>query len=101
MKKSQKYLLAVSSGILLWLAWPPLPFFPLLFFGFVPILWLEAECASSDHSAKKFFGYSYLALLIWNLLTTWWVGATVFGTRDISTAIAGLIANTAKPLLMC
>ena len=101
MNRRQKLFLSISSGILLWLAWPPLPFFPLLFVGFIPILWLEEICNESKKSAKSFFGYSYLALLIWNLGTTWWVGATYFGTHDISTAIAGLIANTANPLLMC
>jgi apolipoprotein N-acyltransferase len=90
MSKKQKYLLAVSSGLLLWLAWPPLPFFPLLFIAFVPVLWLEDACSNSTRSARSFFGYSYLALLIWNIFTTWWVGATVLGTKDISTAIAGL-----------
>jgi apolipoprotein N-acyltransferase len=99
--RNQKYMLAVASGMLLSLAWPPLPFFPLLFVGFVPLLWLEDVCSSSKRSAKNFFGYSYLALLIWNVLTTWWVGATVFGTKDISTALAGVFANTANPLLMC
>ncbi|MBA2406650.1 MAG: apolipoprotein N-acyltransferase, partial [Chitinophagales bacterium] len=99
--KKQRYMLAIASGLLLSLAWPPLPFFPLLFIGFVPILWLDEACASSNRSTKNFFRYSYLALLIWNVLTTWWVGATVFGTKDISTAIAGVFANTANPLLMC
>jgi len=100
MTRLQKFLLSLSSGILLWLAWPPLPLFPLLFVGFIPILWLEEICNDSKKSARNFFGYSYLSLLVWNLLTTWWVGATYFGTHDISTAIAGLIANTANPLLM-
>lgn len=99
--KRQKYLLALSGGLLLWLAWPPLPFFPLLFVGFVPILWLEDACSQSSKSAAGFFGYSYLALLVWNVCTTWWVGATYFGTNDISTAFAGIFANTANPLLMC
>lgn len=101
MKSRQKILLSVSSGVLLSLAWPPLPFFPLLFIGFVPILWLEDACSESKNSARRFFGYSYLALLIWNVGTTWWVGATYFGTHDISTALAGVFANTANPLLMC
>ncbi|MEP7127812.1 MAG: apolipoprotein N-acyltransferase [Chitinophagales bacterium] len=101
MSTSQKYFLAFTSGILMWLAWPPLPFFPLLFVGFVPILWLEDACNASPNSARKFFGYSYLALLVWNVCTTWWVGATYFGTKDISTAFAGIFANTANPLLMC
>lgn len=101
MKQSHKYLLAVCSGILMWLAWPPLPFFPLLFIGLVPILWLEEWSAASRQGAKSFFGYAYLALFCWNVLTTWWVGATYFGTKDISTAFAGLFANSANPLLMC
>lgn len=100
MTRSQKLLLSFSAGVLLSLGWPPLPLFPLLFAGFVPILWLEDAAYRNQLSSKAFFGYSYLALLIWNLITTWWVGATYFGTHDISTAIAGLIANTANPLLM-
>ncbi|HYV93203.1 MAG TPA: apolipoprotein N-acyltransferase [Chitinophagales bacterium] len=101
MSKSKKFLLSIFSGVLLSLAWPPLPFFPLLFIGFLPILWLDDICSESKKSARSFFGYSYLALLIWNFGTTWWVGATYFGTHDISTAIAGLLANTLNPLLMC
>lgn len=101
MSRTKKFLLALSSGIFLWLGWTPLPFFPLLFIGFIPILWLEEICSESKMSARSFFGYSYLALLTWNVGTTWWVGATYFGTHDISTALAGVFANTANPLLMC
>lgn len=101
MNTSQKLLLSFVAGLLLWLAWPPLPFFPLLFVGFVPVLWLEDVCSTSQLSARKFFGYGYVALLVWNIGTTWWVGATYFGTKDISTAFAGIFANTANPLLMC
>lgn len=101
MSRIQKYLLSISSGVLLSLGWSPLPFFPLLFLGFIPILWLEDELSESKHAAGKFFGFSYLALLVWNVCTTWWVGATYVGTQDISTLIAGMIANSANPLLMC
>lgn len=100
MTRLQKLLLSAASGILLSLGWPPLPFFPLLFIGFIPVLWLEDEAYHNRISSRSFFGYTYLALLIWNIVTTWWVGATYFGTNDISTAVAGLIANTANPLLM-
>src|ERR1043165_10164985 len=100
MTRSKKFLLSISSGILLSLGWPPFPFFPLLFIGFIPILWLDDVCSESKKSARSFFWYSYLALLIWNFGTTWWVGATYFGTHDISTAIAGLLANILNPLLM-
>jgi len=101
MSRSKKFILSIISGVLLSLAWPPLPFFPLLLIGFIPILWLDDVCSVSKKSARSFFGYSYLALLIWNFGTTWWVGATYFGTHDISTAVAGLLANILNPLLMC
>ncbi len=87
-------------GLLLWLGWPPLPFFPLLFVGWVPLLHLEQQAQRGKLSFKSFFLYVYLALACWNLATTWWVAATYVGTKDIATAIAGLLANLANPLLM-
>jgi apolipoprotein N-acyltransferase len=42
-----------------------------------------------------------VALFIWNVLTTWWVGKTYWGTHDWSSALAGVFANSANPLLMC
>lgn len=42
---------------------------------------------------KKFFGYTYLHMLLWNLLTTWWVAkASVPG---------GMSAFIANSLIMC
>jgi apolipoprotein N-acyltransferase len=101
MNGRQKLLLSLSSGVLLSLGWTPLPFFPLLFIGFVPILWLDDACGNLKNSARCFLRYSYLALLIWNVLTTWWVGNTYQGTHDIGSVFGGVIANMANPLLMC
>ncbi len=87
-------LLAVSSGLLFWLAWPVKPLAPFLFLAFVPIFLLdEALDSKVDRKAgRKFFRYSYLALLIWNATTTWWV--------INSTLAGGVFAILANALLM-
>lgn len=60
----------------------------------MPILLLD-EAVNREQSPKggrKFFRYSYLALLIWNVTTTWWV--------INSTIIGGIFAMVANALLM-
>lgn len=87
--------LAISSGIILSVAWPTLPFGFLLHVGFVPLLLARKSLEASSYKNKslKFFGYSYLAMLIWNILTTWWVyNASPGGS------IFAIIANA---FLMC
>jgi apolipoprotein N-acyltransferase len=81
--------IAISSGLLLWGAWPvsPLTFF--IFIAFVPLLWLE----SVVKSRKKFFWLTYLTMFIWNVATTWWIwNASPPG------AIAAFVANS---FIMC
>jgi len=67
--------LSLFSGFLLWLAWPVKPLGFLLHVAFVPLLLIEYELSKKTVKKKtlKFFSYSYVALLIWNLATTWWV----------------------------
>ena len=88
-------LLAVLGGVLMWLGWPikPFPFF--LFFGFVPLLFIEQRISASKaivHKGSAFFKYSYLFFLVWNLLTTYWV--------CFSTLPGGIAAITCNALLM-
>lgn len=67
-------LLALLSGVLFSLAWPASGFPFLLFVAFIPLLVLEREKPS------YLFGYSFLAFLVWNSFTTYWiVHATLFG----------------------
>ncbi|HTI07757.1 MAG TPA: apolipoprotein N-acyltransferase [Puia sp.] len=81
--------LSLLSGLLLFAAWPVSPLTFLIFIAFVPLLWLEQQTTSR----KKFFGWTYLTLVIWNGATTWWVlNSTVPG---------GLSAILANSLLMC
>ena len=81
--------LAIGSGLLLYAAWPVSPLTFLIFIAWVPLLWLETKV----ESRKKFFWLTYVAMLVWNVSTTWWIwNASAPG------AVAAFLANS---LLMC
>lgn len=71
----KRLLLAISSGLLLALGWPTYGFPFLLFFAFVPLLWLERDIRQSQIKWKRstLFGYSYISFFIWNAITTSWL----------------------------
>lgn len=58
-------------SLLFWLAWFPKPFTPILFVSFIPMLVLVKRFANAKR--YKYYGSLYLALLGWNITTTWWV----------------------------
>ncbi|MCF4102142.1 apolipoprotein N-acyltransferase [Gillisia sp. M10.2A] len=73
---------ALLSGIILAFAWPTYGFPLLLFFGFVPLLYLEFKLRTSKERfiKTKILGYSYLSFIIWNVITTYWLYfSTPFG----------------------
>ena len=71
-----KYIfLAILSAVLLSISWPTygVPFF--IFVAFVPLLFME-HFVSQDIVKRKgwgIFGSSYLAFMIWNIVTTGWL----------------------------
>jgi len=76
------YLLAILSGLLLALAWPTYGVPLLAFIGFVPLLLAEKHIRESNYKRKgaKVFFTAYLAFIIWNSITTWWIWySTPFG----------------------
>ncbi|MBE0640034.1 MAG: apolipoprotein N-acyltransferase [Bacteroidales bacterium] len=82
MKPKHLYLLSVTSGIVLSLGWPMYGFPYLLFFGFVPLLFVEEHIHKNRDDFHKYsiLKYAYTAFVIWNLLTTWWIwNSTIFG----------------------
>lgn len=82
-------LLSVLSGLVLWLAWPPLPFFVLVFVGLVPLLFIERNITNNQKPLRTLFGYTYLTFFIWNAATTWWIWiASPIG------AITAIVANS-------
>ena len=61
--------LSILSGLLLFAAWPVSSFVFCIFFAFIPLLHLS----SLPISKLAYFGYIYLAMLIFNISTTWWI----------------------------
>lgn len=84
------FFLSILSGFILGFSWPPYNTAPLLFIGFVPLLFIENQlCRNNSNPYAKVLGYSYLSFLVWNTFTTWWIyHATVFG------AVAAIICNS-------
>jgi apolipoprotein N-acyltransferase len=82
--------LSTLGGALLALGFPPLPFPFLMFVGWVPFLWMQSEM--KDENGWRVFKYAYHGFIIWNILSTYWVGNSAF--------LAGLFAITANALLM-
>jgi apolipoprotein N-acyltransferase len=81
--------IALSGSLLLSVAWPVSPMTLLIFIAWVPLLWIE------DHirNWKRLLGVAYIHMLIWNVITTWWIwNASPPG------AMGAFIANS---LIMC
>lgn len=75
MFKKPVFLLSLASGILLSLPW----LFPnlgwSLFFAFVPLLLAEDRFIRPDVRPNTFLFYpAFIAFLVWNVLSTWWIG---------------------------
>jgi len=95
-----KWLNALLAGILLWLAWPPHLLFVLLFVAFIPLLYIETIISrpETNHPGVKLFGFSFLAFMIWNGLSTWWI----WNASDVG-AVFAIIFNSllmTLPLLL-
>ena len=71
----KRFVLSISSGLILAFSWPTYGFPLLIFFGFIPILYNEYIIRKSKGKRKglKIFLYSYLSFFIWNLITTYWL----------------------------
>ncbi|QHS60667.1 apolipoprotein N-acyltransferase [Chitinophaga agri] len=82
-------LISLAGALLLWAAWPTAPFTFLIFIAFIPLLRL----ADIVPHRPKFFGCIFLALFLWNLATTWWVGNT-------TVPASGVAANLINTLVM-
>ena len=75
MKKTHRYLLSILSGLLLFLSWPPHGFPLLAFFAFVPLFFVSDDLLEHETKVPFWRGlwHAYIALLIWNIGTTWWI----------------------------
>ncbi len=86
--------IAIVGGVMLWLAWPPLPLTLLIFIALVPFLLLaDLFPPNADKVARRRYVLLLFAgLLLWNVATTWWVGKASFW--------GGIFANVANATLM-
>lgn len=96
--------LSILSGLLLWAAWPPVPYSTfLLFAGLVPMLVAFENIIRSDYSkkGKKIFGTAFLGFFVWNTLSIYWVYNAI--KTDTGWAVAlpiSFIPYSLGPLLM-
>ena len=101
---NKNYLLALISAIILWLAWPPIPYSsPLLFVGFVPLLLAIERVIRSNETrkGKKIFWLSFLTGFVWNTASIYWVynAMNAYLPPHVSLLIS-LIPFGLAPLLM-
>ena len=87
-------MLAVLSGILLSIGFPPNTLFIASAIGFIPLLTMEREIFSMHQKARPwlFWRNVFAAFWLWNIFTTYWVCN--------SAVVAGLFANVVNALLM-
>lgn len=87
-------LLSTATGVLLWLGFPDMPFTPLLFVAYIPLLLAEDELQRSYGRGSLFrmAFYSFHSFFLWNVLSTFWVANTAF--------VAGIFANVVNAALM-
>ena len=73
---------SLISGVLLGVSWPTYGLPILIFISLIPLFFLEKAIREDRFNYKilRFFGYTFFSILIWNIITTWWlINASVFG----------------------
>ncbi len=90
-KKYYLILISLAGGLILSAAWPVRGIPVLLFIGFIPFIFIEdyIQQHSDGFRRASVFWYVYPGLLLWNVLTTWWIwNSTEAGS------IAAFLLNT-------
>jgi apolipoprotein N-acyltransferase len=101
MKKN--LLLALLSGLLLWIAWPPTSYTTfLLFVGLVPMLMaMENIIASTVKKKGQFiFATAFIGFFVWNSLSIYWVYNSLKTIGALVAVPITLIPYALGPLLM-
>jgi len=87
--KYLNFILVLVGSLFLWAAWPISSFTVIIFFALVPLLAVEDNILSPG----KLFRFTYLHMLLWNALTTWWIYN--------ASAVGAAMAIFANSLIMC
>ncbi len=90
-KKYKLLLLSISSGVLLFISWPPNGLTPFIFVAFVPIFIIDQTLLSRnrENSVLNFFYYIFLSFFIWNVLSTYWIAYS-----SIAAAVTAILLNS-------
>jgi apolipoprotein N-acyltransferase len=88
-KRFTHLLIAMIGSLLLWAAWPTSVFTVLIFIAWLPLLWIEDRITNW----KRLFAITYLHMLGWNVLVTWWIY-----NASLPGALGAFLANS---LIMC
>lgn len=74
LSKTRRYLFSALSGLLMAISFPYTgSITPLIFVAWVPLLLVEESILANRYRSRKVFTHAYLAFLIYNLVTTWWI----------------------------
>lgn len=95
--------LAVFSGLLLWIAWPPTPYSTfLLFVALVPMLIAMENIIQSPVKKKGqfIFATTFIGFFIWNSLSIYWVYNSLKTIGALIAIPITLIPYALGPLLM-
>lgn len=91
--KQKPWVLAVLSGLLMALSFPEIGNLNLIMaLAWVPLLLMESKLHNTKRAGIKIFGLSYLAFVIYNVTTSYWI--------YFSDPIASFMAFLANSLLM-
>ncbi len=96
-------LLAVFSGLLLWVAWPPTSYTSfLLFVGLVPMLLAMENIirAKVKRKGQLIFATTFIGFALWNSLCIYWVYNSLKTIGPLVAIPITLIPYTLGPLLM-
>ncbi|GAB3924701.1 apolipoprotein N-acyltransferase [Mucilaginibacter myungsuensis] len=95
--------LAILSGLLLWIAWPPTPYTSfLLFVGLVPMLVAMENIITIDGTKKgrRIFRLTFWGFVVWNFLSIYWVYNALKMIGEIVAIPVSLIPYFLGPALM-
>lgn len=87
---------SIFTGVLLALAFPPIPLFPFAFFAFLPLL-LFIEKKIENRSNANFFWNVYLIFVIYHTSSNWWISSFQEQTDPFLMA-SGFALDVAHPL---
>lgn len=87
---------AILSGFILTLSFPPLPFYYLAFFAFIPLLSI-LEKSATDKQVKNLFLNLYLCFFVYHVGSNWWISSFQDETDPFLMA-SGFAMDIAHPL---